>query len=316
MKVGKVEKLPLRQIWKHEALDFTPWLEENIEILGGTIGLQLSVVEREKIIGTFSLDLLAEDRAHNKVIIENQIETTDHKHLGQVLVYMIGLDAKTAIWICSDARQEHINVINWLNETTPADMLFYLIKIEGIRIGDSLPAPLFSVICAPSQDIKEIGKTKEEFAERHKLRFAFWEGILEKIKGRTHLHANRSPTKDNWLSTTAGKSGLSYTYNITKDAASVELYIDKGKDSEDFNRQIFNALYIKKNEIETEFGDSLEWDLVEGRRYCGIRWNTNDSGLFDQNKWDSLQDNLIDAMIRLESTLQKYIKKISYDSFE
>ena len=311
MKVGKIDKLPLREIWNHEATDFTPWLEENIEILGDVIGLHLSVVEREKTIGTFSLDLLAEDDSSNKVIIENQLETTDHKHLGQVLVYMIGLDAKTAIWICSDARQEHISVVNWLNEITPADMLFYLIKVEGIKIGESLPAPLFSVVCAPSEDIKEMGRTKEEFAERHKLRLEFWARLLEKSKARTQLHSNRSPTKDYWLSTTAGKAGLTYTYNITKDAASVGLYIDKGKNSDDLNRQIFKIFHDKKDEIEADFGGSLVWDVVEGRRYCGIYWNTHDSGLFDQEKWDSLQNKLIDAMIRLERAFKKHIQDLS-----
>ncbi|TQD25664.1 DUF4268 domain-containing protein [Methanolobus vulcani] len=311
MKVGKIEKLPLREIWSHEAIDFTPWLEENIEILGEVIGLQLSVVEREKTIGTFSLDLLAEDADSNKVIIENQLETTDHKHLGQVLVYMIGLDAKTAIWICSDARQEHVNVINWLNEITPADMLFYLIKVEGIKIGDSLPAPLFTVTCAPSEDIKQMGKNKEEFAERHKLRLEFWERMLEKMKGRTQLHSNKSPTKNYWLSTTAGRPGLSYIYNITKDAASVGLYIDKGKDSEEINRQIFNIFHDKKDDIEANFGGPLIWDVVEGRRYCGIRWDTYDSGLFNQDKWDSLQNKLIDAMIRLERAFKKHIQELN-----
>ncbi len=311
MQVGKIEKLSLREIWNHEALDFTPWLEENIEILGESIGLQLSVIEREKTIGTFSLDLLAEDINHNKVIIENQLETTDHKHLGQLLVYMIGLDAKTAIWICSDARQEHIKVVNWLNEITPADMLFYLIKVEGIKIGDSLPAPLFSVISAPSTDVKEIGKTKEEFAERHKLRLDFWERLLEKSKGRTQLLANRSPTKDNWLSTGAGRSELYYSYNLTKNAASIGLYIDKGKNFDDFNRQVFNMLYSKKDEIETEFGNMLTWEVVEGRRYCGIWWSIADYGLSNQDKWDTLQDKMIDAMIRLEKAFRKHIQALN-----
>jgi hypothetical protein len=311
MEVGKIERLELREIWSNEALNFTPWLEENIDTLGEVIGLPLSVVAREKTIGSFSLDLLAEDDNHNKVIIENQLEKTDHDHLGKVLTYLIGLDAKTAIWICSDARQEHISVINWLNETTPDDMFFYLVKVEGIKIGDSLPAPLFSVICAPSQDVKEMGKTKEEFAERHKLRLEFWRQLLDKIKDKTQLHANRSPTKDSWMATGAGKSGLSYTYNITKGGASVGFYIDKGKGSDALNKQIFDMFYSKKNEIEASFGASLIWDYVEGRRYCGIRWDTYDSGLWDQEEWDKLQDTLIDAMSRLERAFKKYVQALN-----
>lgn len=311
MDVGKIEKLPLRKIWNHEALNFTPWLEENIDILGDVIGLKLSVVEREKRTTSFSLDLLAEDSAGNGVVIENQIEKTDHDHLGKVLTYLINLDAKTAIWICSEAHQEHIQVVNWLNEIAPADMFFYLVKVEGIKIGDSLPAPLFSVICAPSDTMKEIGKAKEELAERHMLRLDFWERLLEKSKGRTQLFANRSPTKDNWLSTGSGRSELYYSYNLTKSEASVGLYIDKGKNFDDFNRQVFDMLYSKKDEIEADFGNPLIWDAVEGRRYCGIRWNINDSGLSDQDKWDALQDKMIDAMIRLEKAFKKHIQALN-----
>jgi hypothetical protein len=311
MEVGKIERLELRKMWDNEALKFTPWLETNIDTLAEVIGLPLSVVEREKIVGSFSLDLFAEDDNHNKVIIENQLEKTDHDHLGKVLTYLIGLDAKIAIWICSDARQEHISVINWLNETTPDDMFFYLVKVEGIKIGDSLPAPLFSVICAPSQDVKEMGKTKEEFAERHKLRLEFWRRMLEKIKGKTQLHANRSPTKDYWLSTGSGKSGLEYTYSITKNGASVELIINKGKDSAAINKRIFEILYSKKDEIQSSFGAPLIWDYIEGRQFCAIRWDTYDSGLWDQDGWDKLQDMLIDAMIRLERAFRKHVEALN-----
>lgn len=311
MEVGKIERLELRKIWNNEALSFTPWLETNIDALSEVIGLPLSVVAREKIVGSFSLDLLAEDDSHNKVIIENQLEKTDHDHLGKVLTYLIGLDAKTAIWICSDARQEHISVINWLNEITPDDMFFYLVKVEGIKIGDSLPAPLFSVICAPSQDVKEMGKTKEEFAERHKLLLEFWRRLIEKIKGKTQLHENASPTKNNWMSTSAGKSGLSYQYNITKNGASVEFYIDRVKDSEAVNKQIFDFFYSKKDEIQAVFGDSLTWYSVEGIRRCGVRWDTSEAGLGDQEQWEKLQDTLIDAMIRLEKAFKKHVQALN-----
>jgi hypothetical protein len=311
MGIGTIEKVELREIWSHEAVKFTPWLEENIEILGEVIVLQLSFVEREKTIGTFSLDLLAEDADRNKVVIENQLETTDHKHLGQVLVYMIGLDAKTAIWVCRDARQEHIKVINWLNEITPADMLFYLIKVEGIKIDDSLPAPLFSVICAPSDDVKEIGRNKEEFAERHKLRLEFWRTLLDKSKKKTTLHAIVSPSKENYIKAGAGISGLSYTYSITMNSASVELSIDTGgKNAEEVNKKIFYKLQNNKNAIENKFRMPLVWDYVEGRKSCRIKWETKKSGLKETDKWDELQDEMIDTMIKLQEAFKDDIEKL------
>jgi len=311
MKIGRLERVSLREIWKNEAKDFTRWLEENIEVLNDSLDLSLSVIEREKSAGTFAVDLLAEDDDGNRVIIECQLEKTDHDHLGKVLTYLTNLDAKTAIWICSDPRPEHVKSITWLNEVTPADVSFYLVKVEVVCIGESLPAPLFSVICAPSEETKELGEKKKEFAERHKKRLEFWAQLLAKSKERTKLHANISPGKENWIGTGAGKSGLSYNYVITMNWGAAELYIDKGKDAEEINKQIFDALHAKKDEIESEFGESLNWDSTEGKRRCRIRWTCNEAGLKDEDKWDYLQDKMIDAMIRLEKALKNHIERLS-----
>jgi len=309
MKIGKLEKVSLREIWKDEARDFLPWLEENIEYLNDSLDISLSVIEREKSVGTFAADILAEDRDGNKVIIECQLEKTDHDHLGKILTYLTNLEAKTAIWICSDPRPEHIKAVTWLNEVTPADVSFYLVKIEAVRIGESPPAPLFSVICAPSEEAKEIGERKKEFAEKHKKRLEFWTQLLAKAEKRTKLHANVSPSTDNWISAGAGKSGLAYSYVVTMNEVRVELNIDRG--DKEVNRQIFNALLSKKDEIESQFGESLDWDYVEGRRSCHIRWRCKEGGLKDEDKWEYLQDKMIDAMIRLEKALKNHIKRLT-----
>src|SRR3989338_2472339 len=144
--IGKLRKFPLRENGKDEAKDFTTWLAENIDSLNEAMEISLSVVEREKNVGDFYLDIVAEDSDGNQVIIENQLEKTDHDHLGKVITYLSNLSAKTAIWITSSPREEHVKAIDWLNESTPDDIYFYLIKIEAVRIGDSPAAPLFSVI--------------------------------------------------------------------------------------------------------------------------------------------------------------------------
>ena len=208
MEIGKIEKVPLRKMWEHEALKFTPWLAENIDILGEALDMQLSFVEREKKNGSFSLDLLAEDDYGNKVIIENQLEKSNHDHLGKLLTYLTGLEAKTAIWVCSEARQEHIQVIDWLNENTREGIQFYLVRLEGLKIGDSVPAPYFSVVCEPSEMAKDIGREKEEDSERHKMRLEFWKLLLDKSRLRTSLHGNISPSRDNLIRGSAGTSGI------------------------------------------------------------------------------------------------------------
>lgn len=308
--IGKLVNVPLREIWKNEARDFTCWLEENIEILGDRLNLSLSNPEREKSAGPFAVDLVAEDKSGNKVIIECQLEKTDHDHLGKILTYLTSLEAKTAIWICSSPRPEHITAVTWLNEVAP-DASFYLVRVEGMRIGESPPAPLFHIICGPSQEAREIGEEKKEYAERHRKRQEFWTQLLEKSRLKTKLHINVSPSRESWCATGAGKSGLAYAYGITQKGAVVELVIDRGKGAEDINKQIFNELYANKEQIESAFEDSLNWDFVEGRRACYITWEYSEAGLKDEDKWDYLQDIMIDAMIRLEKALKNHIARLA-----
>lgn len=136
---------PLRKVWSNEARDFTTWLEESIGVLNDVIGLSLSNVRREEAAGDFSVDLVAEDESGNLVVIENQLEQSDHKHLGQVITYLVKQDAKVAIWIVKEARSEHIDAISWLNESSSAS--FYLLKLEE---GSSSSEPLLTTIVDPS----------------------------------------------------------------------------------------------------------------------------------------------------------------------
>jgi len=228
--VGRLEKVDLRKVWIKEAKDFTTWLENNLEILLEHIGFNLSPLEREKSAGKFSADIFAEGPNGDTVVIENQLEKTDHDHLGKLLTYLSNLEAKTAIWITSDPRPEHITTINWLNEISPADTAFFLVKVEAYKIGESEPAPLFTAMCEPSEEAKQIGEQKQQLAERQLRRLDFWKQLLEKAKSKTNLHTNVSPSKDNWVTAGAGKSGMGWSYSITMDKGSVELFIDRGPD--------------------------------------------------------------------------------------
>ncbi|NLE05356.1 MAG: DUF4268 domain-containing protein, partial [Crenarchaeota archaeon] len=253
MAIGKLEKVPLREIWKYEEKDFSVWLEDNIDHISEILGLTLSVVDREKNIGSFQVDLVAEDGEGNAVIIENQLEQTDHDHLGKLLTYLINFNAKTAIWITKDARQEHSNVVSWLNEVTPVDISFYLLKVEAYKIGDSIPAPLFTVIVKPSIETKQYGNQKKELADRHITRIEFWKQLIERIKEKgIKLHSNNSPTKEAWLASGAGKTGLIYNYLVyMENKTAIELYIDT-TDIEK-NKEFFDKLFGKKQEIEASF---------------------------------------------------------------
>ena len=308
--ISRLESVPLRDLWRHEAHDFTTWMAENLDFVSEKLGIDLTLVERESAAGDFSVDILAEAGDGNAVIIENQLERTDHDHLGKLITYMSNLDAKTAIWITSAPRPEHEKAVHWLNETLPADTAFYLLKIEVFRIGDSPPAPLLSIVAGPSIEAKRIGVQKKELAGRHLMRLSFWEGLLEQANKRTSLHARISPSKDSWIGTSAGRSGLAYNYVILMNEARMELYIDTG-DGET-NQRIFSQLFAQRDKIESAFGDILDWQALEGRRACRIAYHLEDGGLADQETWPKLQNAMIGAMIRFEKALKPRIKELKY----
>ena len=307
--IGKIEKVPLRDIWKHEAHDFTKWLQDNIDVLSDVINLPLTNVEREQTTGNFYVDLTAEDNSGKTVIIENQLEKSNHDHLGKIITYLSSMDATTAIWIVSEPRPEHVSAINWLNESTAAN--FYLIKIEGVKIGDSNPAPLLTLIVGPSEETESVGKTKREKKERYVLRKDFWTIVLNKLKNKTSLFNAISPSESSWIGTGSGKRGIQYTMWVTQDDARVTLYIDRGKDSEEENNTILKKLEEHKSEIENIYGDKLEWLKRENERACQITVTISNGGYkSDKEKLNEIGENLAECMARFEKAFVKHIKEL------
>lgn len=308
--IGRLQRVDLRELWPDEARDFTPWLAENLEVLGEALGLTLSLEEQEASVGPFAADLVAADGQGALVVIENQITKTDHDHLGKLVTYIVNMGAKRAVWISSDPRPEHAKVVEWLNEITPPDTAIYLVRVEAYRIGDSPPAPLFTVVAGPSEVGKAAGRAREEMAERHRLRWEFWEGLLAKIRSKgMSLHANLSPTTENWLSTGAGKAGFAYVYRITKDWAAAELYIDRGPGTEEETERIFQELHAKKEQIESEFGGPLVWDRAEGRRARMVRARLDNGGLKDRERWPEIQEAMVETMQRLYKALSPHLRQ-------
>ncbi|GIV15701.1 MAG: hypothetical protein KatS3mg022_1136 [Armatimonadota bacterium] len=306
MEVGRLKRVPLREIWGRESSGFTKWLSSNLDLIEEVTGLRLSLLEREKKVGSFFADILAEDDESNLVVIENQLEPTDHEHLGKLLTYMSNLDVKTAIWIANTPRLEHEKAVNWLNEISPADTAIFLLRIEAVRIGDSPPAPLFTLIAGPNSEQRSMGKVKKEMAERHRLRRTFWEQLLERAKkSKLSLFERISPSIQNWISAGAGKSGIGYAFVIRMEDAQVEVYIDTGEEAA--NKRIFDALYAQKEMIEQEFGNNLDWQRLEGKRACRIRYVIEGGGLQNTERWEQVQDRMIEAMKRLEKAFQARI---------
>ena len=182
--------------------------------------------------------------------------------------------------------------------------------MEAYKIGDSEPAPFFTAICAPSEEAKQIGEQKEHLAERHLRRLEFWKQLLDRAKLKTNLHSNVSPGKDNWVTAGAGKSGMGWSYAITMDRGTVELFIDRGPEKKDETDKIFEKILNDKEKIEKEFGEPLIWDKVEGRRVCRIKSLCEIGGLNDSALWDRIQEDMIDRMVRLEKALRSILSTI------
>lgn len=306
--IGKIQRKPIRTVWEHEERDFSRWLSENLDVLDDVLDFSLTEAKREQAAGDFSVDLVAQDDEGNRVIIENQFGRSDHDHLGKLITYASALDAKRAIWIVGEPRPEHIQAITTLNESKAR--AFYLVKLEAISIADSPPAALFTFIVGPSEEGMAIGEIKEANAEVDNLRRKFWTQLLAEAKKFTPLHANISPGPNHWISTSAGKRGLVYNYVILKHEASVELYIDGGKQADAENKSMFDQLEKSRQAIGAEFGGPIEWQRLDQKRACRIKAIACKHGLADEENWPEIHKALVDAMIRFEKALKPQIKKL------
>ncbi len=307
--IEKLEYVPIREIWKHEAYDFTNWLYDNMDVLNEQVGLSINPIEKEKSVGPFYVDLLGEDLSGKVVIIENQLTRTDHDHLGKLLTYMSNLDAKTAIWITTDPRPEHITAINYLNENIPPDTQIFLLRLQAIRIGNSAPAPLFTVESGPSEERKVGGKVKKELAEHDKKRYAFFEQFLIKANQVTDIFYNVSPLGyQNWITAGAGKAGIMWTVVLMKKTSRVEFFLCHSDPKVNTTR--FQKLHSEKNIIEEKFGEPLEWDFNESRKQQYIKSICIIGGLDDNKKWDDIIKDLINRIIRLKNVINPYIQSL------
>lgn len=304
--IGRLVRVELREVWKHEAHNFTQWLEHNIDLLSESVGLSLTVVGREHAAGSFACDLVAEDQSGGVVIIENQLERSNHDHLGKVITYLSQLGATTAIWIVSDPRPEHVGAMTWLNESSSAS--FYMVKVEAVRIADSPAAPLFTRIVGPTPEIKDAAAVKQEVAERYELRRNWWASLIERAKARSKMHAHLSPPTASYIGTSAGVRGLSFNYSVVQDECAAELYIDRG-DAE-LNKHTFDDLFARRADIEGEFGGELSWERLDNRRASRIAYRSQSGGYRSSTEeWPQIQDEIIESMVRLEAALRPHVNR-------
>lgn len=311
-KVDKIKRMSIKDAFRYESREMTPWLCENIDVISDAIGIELLNAEREQSTGNFSVDIKAENSSGEIVVIENQFGQSNHDHLGKLLTYLTSFEAKVAIWIVEKPKQEHINTLNWLNEMDNG-CNFYLLSVEAIKIGESNLAPLLTTIVRPSDDAKKIGKIKKEDEVKGTLRNEFWSILLQILRERNiKSFKSISATKDTWIGATAGVRGLTYMFWLNKNNSRIELRIDRGKDADSENIKIFTMLKENIQDIEQKYGSSLNWVELEGHRACAIRTDTVDGGYISEpSEWQHIAKQMADKMSKLIDSTKPYINKLN-----
>ncbi|MEY8200694.1 MAG: DUF4268 domain-containing protein [Colwellia sp.] len=310
MELGKIEKLAIRDQWKNEEYDFTPWLakEENIQILGDEINLDLEVEGIEIPIGSYKADIVARDGNNRTVIIENQLEKTDHKHLGQIITYASGVEAQIIIWVCSQVTDEHRQAIDWLNEVTRADIAFFACEIELWRIGDSIAAPKFNVIASPNDWTKVVKSTvnSKELSDTKKAHLDFWNGFKAYMEEAETLLKLRQPRPQHWYTLAVGRSKfhISLTTNTQSKQIGCEIYM-----SGDNAKKAFSLLKQQKERIESELSE-LEWHELPDGADCRIKL-TRKGDSKNLSQWSELHDWLKNQSESFYEVFSPIIKKLS-----
>lgn len=323
--LGKLQKVNIRQVWANEATDFTPWLaHECIQLLSDAIGIDLEVEATEKVVGPFRADILCKDTATgNWVLVENQLERTDHTHLGQLVTYAAGLKAATIIWIASRFTDEHRAAIDWLNEITSSDFNFFALEVEAWQIGDSPIAPKFNIVSAPnnwSQNVMQAKKQVEqgELSPVQQLQLEFWTGFREYVVEKSSIIKPTKPLPQGWMSLSIGRSGFNIvavastqdpdTLNLSGHHLRVEfLAID------DPDKNYFNQLANEKVNIESEYGSSMNWAPSPGIKQSKVFVKCS-ANIDDRDKWPDYHTWLMENLERFHAIFSKRVKLLSSTS--
>ena len=313
--LGNLEKVSLKEAWKSEAQGFTPWLakEENLAILGKALNMELELKAREKSVGPFRADVLCTNTDDDSlVLIENQLEKTDHIHLGQLMTYAAGLHTVNIVWIAAKFTDEHRAALDWLNEITDIDFRFFGLEVELWKIGESLPAPKFNIISKPNDWSRSVSRNSrigndQELTPVKKLQMEFWFGLKNYIEEQDAQVRPQQPRPQHWINFGIGKTGSKLVALINTKTKKIGV----GFETDDENgKELFDNLFMQKDDIEAELGFNPDWDRLDEKKATHI-WYFRDAELEESDSWDTYFDWILRHLEKFNDVFRNRIKDIS-----
>ena len=311
MDLGELVEVPLREIWNNEQYDFSPWLSkpDNIRKLGDKIGIDITVDGTEVPVGSkYWIDIYGHetDNDENRIIIENQLEDTNHDHLGKVITYASGKDARTMIWVVKRAQDEHRQAVDWLNAHTDSDLNFFLVEVKAYKIGDSKAAPLFNVVCKPNDWGRAQRTASSNITPGKKLHLEYWQSFNEYLAEHDVASSEinqKKATTDHWYSIYLGSSDYKISLICNTDKSLASVYFEVKND----NKDIYDTLFNKKDKIEEETGLKFKWEKNENKKTSFIKTNIK-ADWDNREKWDDYSKWLCETAICIKKTFLKILK--------
>ncbi len=309
-KFSELKRIPLREKWKNEASDFTPWMESNIQKLGDALEMDLEVVDREASVGDFSLDLLAQDLGSSRVVvIENQLTQTDHDHLGKLLTYAAGFDASIVVWVSETVRDEHRQALEWLNQKTDTETQFFAVVPEVLQIGDSNPALDFKLVVFPNEWQKsKKQETSTNLSPKQEKYKNYFQGLIDELREKHKFTGAKAGQPQNWYTFASGIGGIGYGAQFAKGGkvlAYVNIYDNVSVDKLD----LFDILQKRNEDIESNFNTPIEWNRAAEQKASWLAVyregdiEAPDSELEEIRKWH------IENLLKLKEVFQPEIEK-------
>lgn len=314
--LGILERVDLRDIWFSEASDFTPWLAgaENLAQLGQTIGMELELEAQEKDVGPFRADILCKDTATgNWVLIENQLEKTDHTHLGQLLTYAAGLKAVTIVWVAAQFTEEHRATLDWLNTITDEGFQFFGLEVELWKIGTSPAAPKFNIVSKPNDWTRSVSQAarrieSESLTDTKAKQLEYWTEFAEFLKSARSSIRPQKPYPQHWMNFSIGRTGflLGALLNRPENRIGIELYL-----SDEDAKAYFGLLYKQKDRIEEELGFPLNWLELPERKACRLLCNLENVDPLDRQHWPEYRQWMKERLERLNTVFRPRVRALN-----